>query len=1294
MPEHTTTEAIHHERLAEAAQAAVDGSTEDLARVMARVGQLTDLLRASSERAKQRHGSSDEAAITERFAEELDERSADIGDLFERQANVCRTFNIVFFGRTGAGKSSLLSAITRADGAAVSPGQSDFTTEVSFVDWHACRLYDTPGINGWGGTVDRGTLEARARAAVEVADLVVVCFDSQSQQFDEFAKLAAWVRTYRKPVVAVLNVRNHVWRMPPRVKVRTERENLSRHVREHAGNIRDELARIGLSWVPVVALSAKRALFARASLPFKGPDGKTLRKQREEYGPEQLEAWSAYDRFEHLLVEAISRHAVELRRGALYDQLRGVLGGLHEALGGIEEEARTAAETVERDVVVPMLRLLGYPPRHDRERRRPLVRDGRDLLAELERLRNGAFQAQVDGEFLQFVRERLTTELATLRSRSLQAAEECIVTAFDRGANLDEETVRRATFDEGAMRRAAERVLAEGAELLARRTELARRDVRLDLDILARGAKVRGASGAGWKRGSVALRVGGILAGVAGSLGALAAFNIWNPFGWAAGVASGIAGIGSAVATVLGLLGGGTRVKAERERLAARRRALAEVRRNVHGAYDAFRAGVLRHAREQATAAYGPALAPALEQAAHLRWIQRECERLRREIGRLLGELSVTTDPQRRLWETARQLEAAAFPKEASRHRLHWLGEDWITDPLGLERDTGSTDEGRTTQYDPGFFERLFEGLQHVFAQVAADLEPGVGRGWLEEALARCEGDEEALAALAELRRIAEDGRPRLHVVGDYNAGKTSFIKRLLLDAGTRPPDDLQVRADPTTDHAREYAWNDVLLVDTPGFQSSDPAHAERALEAIADASAVIHLFQPNLVLGDDRHLRAILCGDEALGLVPKQQRTFFVVNRSDELGVDPEADPKEFAELVKQKKKELSQALHARGIEVDSGSVFCMASDPFGLVGNRDDVDSSAFDPYRKWDGFGPFMKAFRRSREALLRTGVDRSILEGGAARLTRRMTQLEGVIERLGDQERSIARVRAQVLEAIEEGRRLGHRFRAELERLLEDHVAGFHDGVLSEQDPERLRVLAEQLQQWWLDEALGVELDQWAGRAAEELNAWRDRSEEAIGRRLQSPEFRAAFGQVYEEEGPGIPDVPGGGVRVGEVARSVGRGVVDGLPKSVSHGAVYRAGKALGVKFKPWGAVKLARQLNKIGGTIMAGLGVVLDIFDWVKAEKEFKRRDGARQEIARFLRESVPRVLDAVAMGDEDEPGLLRQLETTIASLDRVAALQEEERQRIAEQIEQARRRHAVCAELRQQACQHLGDPWG
>lgn len=344
--------------------------------------------------------STNTAQLAEQLASLFNERSKQIKEVFDRQQQSLSTFNIVLFGRTGAGKSSLIEAFAKGNGVTVSRGESDWTTEVRPLQWHSCLLFDTPGISGWGRTMSRSELEECAQRAVEIADVVLVCFDSQSQQAAEFHKVADWVQKYGKPVVAVLNQRNSRWRMPTLVPIASARRGLSQSIVQHTSNIRDELGKIGLVGVPIVAISTKRALFARATEPFQGPDAETLKKHRSQYGIKQLESWSNFPALESLIIEAVNQDAVGLRLGMLREKGCGVLRELIDELVYWSLKARDASNICE-GLIEGTLRIVGYSPSDDTSSRKSFRNNHGDvdLLTNLEQLRGKPFQASTQGEF-------------------------------------------------------------------------------------------------------------------------------------------------------------------------------------------------------------------------------------------------------------------------------------------------------------------------------------------------------------------------------------------------------------------------------------------------------------------------------------------------------------------------------------------------------------------------------------------------------------------------------------------------------------------------------------------------------------------------------------------------------------------------------------------------------------------------------------------------------------------------------------------------------------------------------
>jgi hypothetical protein len=147
------------------------------------------------------------------------------------------------------------------------------------------------------------------------------------------------------------------------------------------------------------------------------------------------------------------------------------------------------------------------------------------------------------------------------------------------------------------------------------------------------------------------------------------------------------------------------------------------------------------------------------------------------------------------------------------------------------------------------------------------------------------------------------------------------------------------------------------------------------------------------------------------------------------------------------------------------------------------------------------------------------------------------------------------------------------------------------------------------------------------------------------------------------------------------------------KGVNRDVVYGIGKALGFRFRPWGAVRLAQQLAKVGAAL-AVVGVVLDVREIWKQEDRLKRAEEERRQLDQFVRESVSAVVREVA--EQQGEGLLPILRKMREGVEDERVRFAELRSTCASQGELARSRAAGLRELRVDALRRLGrgdDPW-
>jgi len=1141
-----------------------------------------------------------------------------------RQREVLGTFNIALFGRTGAGKSSLLSALAELDGSLVSPGESDWTTEVNPVPWQGCLLYDTPGINGWGRSRSRSDLERTARHAVEVADVVLLCFDSQSQQAMEFKKVSAWVKEYGKPVIAVLNNRNLLWRDPEDCP-EASRPGLSRSMQEHAANIRDELAGIGLADTPIVGLQAQRALDARAAQPYAGPDPVNHAARRAERGTEWLYRWSNLACLEQLLAEMITAGGSQLRLRVLREGVRAVLTGASSDIAAAAAEVSPSLEVLET-TIESALSVLGYP---EEDHRQHLRRDAqeKDPLTRLEDLRGTPFAASATGRLETHVGHLAASHLGRLRSSSAKRAAACVRAAFDQRTTMSADEFAEAVFDKKAIASAVEEVWSAAGAFLAQELGIALDEAQSDLSASAEQTRIKGSTGTGTRSFATALRASGIATGGVGAvLGVLAAANFWNPVGWVAAAALVSTAL---VSTVLRWLSTKARKKAERQRLAARSEALATTRLAVDDAYRGIEERLILELAQEAWRQHADPLRSLLGEATRLRKALHSADSTATELARLAEAIRNSPIAGQVVADAAQSV----VMRSGSGRDAHavFLGEDWLDQGVPPARAAHHGASLRLLEQREEDARRLGSALAALWTSPEAKAVDA----WLR-ALEREIEPSGAVPRIAARARETSQRPPAIVLLGDYSAGKSSLLKRLIIETNSPLPEELAVGGAPTTGTALRYPWLHLELLDTPGLQSSRALDTETALNALSGAALVVVVVQVNLMVGDIAQIESALAGTETQP--PLASRALFLINRCDEFGADPAHDPEEFLRRRKRKEDELHELLASRGFTTPV-LLHTLAADPYGLVGNRRELSRDDYnESFRSWDGVLPLVSALTSTDVNLPAMQMHGALVEAHAGLLRLRQHALNR-LDTIHHDRGATAAVHQEVTSAIESGKVLGRSLEQRADLVVRAHAERAAAEALAA-SPGDLERAASSAARWWLDPAVTADVATYWTEAEREIERWMRRTASSV--RRSSPAVADALKALKPTAKAPKWQRRRAGRRLAAATKQS-----SAAAKALGHrDVVYKIGKAVGHKWKPWGAVKGAAKVTRVG----AALGVVavgFDIYSWVEDVRTETDQERHRAELADFVEASMQEVLAKVTRGKSPE-GPVRFLDAVTA----------------------------------------------
>ena len=149
--------------------------------------------------------------VTKQIQEQLQHVVSELNSLYEKSYASLEEkrakldeFSITLFGRTMAGKSTLMEILTNGDGSSIGKGGQRTTRDIRHYSWKGkgLRVTDVPGIAAFEGAED----EEVAFKAAEQSDLVLFLITDDAPQPAEVECLAR-VRSLAKPVLGICNVK-------------------------------------------------------------------------------------------------------------------------------------------------------------------------------------------------------------------------------------------------------------------------------------------------------------------------------------------------------------------------------------------------------------------------------------------------------------------------------------------------------------------------------------------------------------------------------------------------------------------------------------------------------------------------------------------------------------------------------------------------------------------------------------------------------------------------------------------------------------------------------------------------------------------------------------------------------------------------------------------------------------------------------------------------------------------------------------------------------------------------------
>ena len=222
-------------------------------------------------------------------------------DIENKRENLSR-FSVTLFGRTMAGKSTLMAIFTDGNDDAIGQGAQRTTRDIRSYEWEGLYITDVPGIGAFQGEED----EITALEAAKAGDIIIFLITDDGPQAAE-ADFLARVISIGKPVILLMNVKVGISE-----ESKPER-NLKKIERKFDPDRLDEIKKQFFSYAPISGQSW-------SDLPFVAVHLQAARKGQKENDPDYYNA-SRFRDLEKLILKTVKQKGSFYRKKSFIDTI-------------------------------------------------------------------------------------------------------------------------------------------------------------------------------------------------------------------------------------------------------------------------------------------------------------------------------------------------------------------------------------------------------------------------------------------------------------------------------------------------------------------------------------------------------------------------------------------------------------------------------------------------------------------------------------------------------------------------------------------------------------------------------------------------------------------------------------------------------------------------------------------------------------------------------------------------------------------------------------------------------------